>query len=258
MVESKLTAIKNIITMSIKSVLLFAVVAMGHAIRSDESFHCGAPAPTEDQLDVMRGFATQEAIDIEAGNVTTMAITVPVWLHAISSTQGGLSSDATLQNQFNTLRDGFAPHGITLTYAGRTRNVNAQWANEGNGNEMAMKRALRKGNYRTMNFYIVDVLPSASGYCYYPTNAAPGSDAVIRDGCTLAKSAIGKIAVHEAGHWFGLIHTFQGNNCNGQGDLVADTPVQAGPSSGCPTGRDSCPGKPGLDPIHIFMDYSAP
>src|SRR3546814_14882889 len=60
-----------------------------------------------------------------------------------------LSSDATLQNQFNTLRDGFAPHGITLTYAGRTRNVNAQWANEGNGNEMAMKRALRKGTYRS-------------------------------------------------------------------------------------------------------------
>ena len=40
------------------------------------------------------------------------------------------------------------------------------------------------------------------------------------------------------------------------GDYVDDTPQESVSTSGCPRGKDSCPGIKGLDPINNFMDYS--
>lgn len=40
------------------------------------------------------------------------------------------------------------------------------------------------------------------------------------------------------------------------GDGIADTPAELKPASGCPVGRDTCPGA-GVDPIHNMMDYSS-
>lgn len=172
------------------------------------------------------------------------------------------TQDSVLQEQFDVLAADYAPYGISMTLAGTTQTVNPTWSND-NG-EMEMKSELRQGSYSDLNIYFQDNLGGNLGYCYFPTNAPEGSDAFIRDGCSVLSTSVpggsaegfnlGKTAVHEAGHWFGLYHTFQGG-CSGSGDGVSDTPAQSSPSSGCPVGRDSCSGG-GVDPIHNYMDYS--
>jgi len=153
-----------------------------------------------------------------------------------------------------------------------------------------MKKSLRRGTYADLNLYFQTNLSSypytysASsallGYCTLPTTITyttassttleyPAAD-YATDGCNILAGSmpgspfgvqgydLGKTAVHEVGHWFGLLHTFQGNTCRGgdPGDYVDDTPQEGTSTSGCPRGKDSCPGSPGVDPIGNFMDYS--
>jgi len=181
------------------------------------------------------------------------------YLHIVSSRQ-----DKMLSDQLAVLNTDFAPHGISFNLLGTDRTINAGWAAD--NNELAMKRALRKGTYKDLNIYFqVRLTDEALGYAYLPTSVTPGSTAFYRDGVSLNSQTVpggtltgynlGKTGTHEVGHWMGLYHTFQGG-CTGNGDYVSDTPAQASSSSGCPVGRDSCPSQTGLDPIHNYMDYS--
>ena len=133
----------------------------------------------------------------------------------------------------------------------------------------------RRGGYDALNLYFfTDLTPSLGGQCNFPRPVAGDDDYNVRiDGCVINGDTMpglssrdpdspqpgprtGAIAVHETGHWFNLLHTFNGRPCDSVNDQVADTPAQAGGTSGCPVGRDSCPDMEGLDPIHNYMDYS--
>lgn len=56
--------------------------------------------------------------------------------------------------------------------------------------------------------------------------------------------------MHEAGHWLGAYHTFQGGCSIKGGDMVADTVPERIPTFGCISFRRSCP-TAGLKVVYV-------
>lgn len=75
---------------------------------------------------------------------------------------------------------------------------------------------------------------------------------------TLGKSGVyhmGRTLVHEAGHWLGLKHIWGDDACGDDG--VADTPKQAGFTTGCPSGmRTTCGSNETGDMYMNYMDFT--
>lgn len=117
-----------------------------------------------------------------------------------------------------------------------------------------MKKKLRRGGPETLNLYTVSFNNTDTlGYSTFPGvyQSAPMDDGVVilystLPGSTYVPYNLGRTTTHEVGHWVGLYHTFQGG-CDGQGDFVSDTAPEESPALGCPSKRDTCISKSGLD-----------
>ncbi|KAF2477364.1 uncharacterized protein BDR25DRAFT_299342 [Lindgomyces ingoldianus] len=145
--------------------------------------------------------------------------------------------------------------------------LNADWARDIDVDKEEKMRQLHRGDYQSLNVYCVE--GAGGGVCSFPDSTGNPIDQKTLDGdgcfvplsvCTSPNS--GTLA-HEVGHWFGLLHVFQGG-CDPAGDGCDDTAPQAGPSSGhmaTPGDLNSCPAGHSCsadfsDNVNNFMDYT--
>lgn len=194
------------------------------------------------------------------------AASIPVYVHVMRDASGaGNVTDSQIAQQILVLNASYAGQksssaantGFSFYLAGTDRFNNTQWHQDKQSS--TYRTQTRKGGRNALNIWLVDF--SYLGIATFPWDYAssPGIDGIrvqysSLPGGSATNYNLGETATHEAGHWLGLYHTFQGG-CTSTNDEVADTPAQGSSTSGCPAGRDSC-SLPGLDPIHNFMDYS--
>jgi hypothetical protein len=202
---------------------------------------------------------------------------IPVYVHQMLSKSGaGAVTSTQIAQQIQEMNQDYAGQdgnghtgasngdqpasanaGAQFYLAGTDKYYNDTWHKD--RQSTTYRSRTRQGGKNALNIWLVDF--SYLGIATFPWDYAsnPKIDGIrvqwdSLPGGDITHYNLGKTATHEAGHWLGLYHTFQGG-CTATNDEVADTPAQSSSTTGCPEGRDSC-SLPGLDPIHNYMDYS--
>ena len=224
-------------------------------------------------------------------------VTVPVVIHVLYANGTQNVSDAQIQTQIDVLNadfrktnsdfgnlpavfqavgadvelefclstvdpNGSATNGVTRTSVSANFSVENNYYNSNQGGVPAWNRD------KYLNIWVGDIGGGTLGFAYLPGGApSAAEDGVVIDyrcfGTTGTAGTggfddfnLGRTATHEVGHFFNLEHIWGGGGCN-QDDFVADTPLQNGESTGCPSFplTDNCTSGNGIM-FQNYMDYS--
>jgi len=236
-------------------------------VKGRELQDTGSPDLFASDLDrAFRKFQVRKPLSTLDSTGSEPPIQIHVVLHVLSgpSFEGNLS-ESVLTDQISVLNDAYQSAGLRFSIAEVRRYPDSPYFAGGcfptTAEGIRMKSELAVDPARFVNVYTCKLaLPYIAGYVTLPDEfpEADPQHGVVIDYGTLPGSAapldLGHTLVHELGHYFGLLHTFQGA-CVEPGDGISDTPAEASPAYGCEIGRDTCP-QAGADPISNFMDYS--
>ena len=220
---------------------------------------CGAPEPTTTEMDAV-GTALRRYIEEGRASATGQ---IKVAFHVIYNGTTGNVPQSQLDAQIAYMNQRYAGTGFSFVIASVDRTNNSKYFSmtPGSRNETNCKNALAIDPIHRFNVYTAAPGQGLLGWATFPWSYAESSKmhGVVMHygslpGGNIANYNQGGTLAHEAGHYLGLYHTFQGG-CTAPGDQVDDTPYEATSTTGCPSGKDTCPAT-GLDPIHNYMDYS--
>lgn len=240
---------------SILTTLLLPVVAA-----QEDKPICGTPALSprqmKKQMDIM------EKYRLIGGHDSSQLVTINTYWHALTGNGSQGNDQDDVRKSMDVINAAFEEWGFQFSLKETNFIEDLYWPlSMGGSNERNMKNSLHEGTCGDLNIYSGQLSDNLLGWATFPTScesnlkmdgvvildiSVPGNSGLYGEGDTLT---------HEIGHWLWLYHTFQGG-CDGDGDGVDDTPAVSRPNFNCPTGKDSCPSKSGLDMITNYMDYT--
>ncbi|KAF2443938.1 hypothetical protein P171DRAFT_485407 [Karstenula rhodostoma CBS 690.94] len=214
--------------------------------------------------------------------------TIQTWFQIISEDSMTFPSNvrySAIEATMARLNEAFEPVGFAFNLTGVTRVIDKELKNWSDSDSTPLARGHRRGDYTTLNVFVVQDIPTTSedliaGVCHLPRH---DSTALKEDCCVLTAwslpkerfqtgphgGRVGNTVFHEVGHWLGLRHTFTegaGVNCDNADDMytsdgVADTPIHLrqpllGFEHDCGGEQpNTCPKLPGKDPWRNYMNY---
>ena len=254
------------------ALLLALAASIGHAAPLTSHWSCGTE-PTAEFLNATARIAAEEALQFGPANFSLGATHDPIiirtYFHvALNGQPEYRTTQAQLDAQLARINHEFNPFGISFRVIDPADFVLMSDADSRDVTS-AQRHMPRRGAYRDLNIWVMSRLSGVNqGIGVLPHVTGPGLAFDMTDGVCVTHDALpkadgvpsklGSSAVHEVGHWLGLMHVFEGKTCGGPGDMVDDTPTQATPSWGCGEVKDSCPDQPGFDNTQNFMDYGGP
>lgn len=184
-------------------------------------------------------------------------ITLPVVVHVIHQNGAENISDAQIHQGIQHLNEAFtnedsydrgtgvdtkirfclakiAPDGGYTS--GITRTQSALTDLTFRKDDFALKRLIRWETKDYINIWLVQEItnlpcePNVTGYANFPSSHGTSLDGIVCEARFFGSSPSNSVVhVHEMGHYLGLLHTFQGEDCKNHiclrdGDRVCDTP----------------------------------
>lgn len=280
-------------------------------------FECGVSAiPNQPSMDSIDAFIREQMLLHNQGFPSLLdqkcptCLTIPVVIHIVHSNGPENISDAQAIQAIDWLNNAYlnqAPYGSALgadaqiqfclaqrdtlgnPSTGITRDVSPFTSMTMETEDLQLKDINRWNPNDYLNIWVVSAInsqaygPGVAGYAYFPSSHGNNHDGIVIEADFMgASQGNTTVLMHEAGHYLGLHHTFEGgctnNDCLSDGDKVCDTPPDnstanvpcAGSINTCTSDEDDVstnnPFRPvGLggqgdqDDMHTnYMDYGLP